>query len=200
MDEALKNAVSDAQYWENRYKQGQDGWDIAGPAPALIDFVLEHINPQQSILIPGAGRAYEAEKLFQLGYTNLWVMDFAPQALRDFSLRFPHFPSHQLLESDFFKHTVQYDCILEQTFFCAINPDWRPEYVQKIHQLLKPKGHFAGLLFNRNFDQSPPFGGNLNEYQALFSQANWKKMSLEPCQKSIAPRLGTELFIHCQCH
>ena len=200
MDERLKQSVAQAQYWQDRYEQGKDGWDIAAAAPALVDFVQKNIQPHQSILIPGAGRAYEAEALYRMGYSNVFVLDFAAQALEDFAQRMPNFPSNQLIQADFFKHNGQYDCILEQTFFCAINPDWRPKYVKKIFQLLKPQGQFAGLLFDRNFDQSPPFGGSREEYQKLFAPMNWKKMSLKPCQNSIAPRLGTELFIHCQCH
>ncbi|HXH19987.1 MAG TPA: hypothetical protein VNJ07_12995 [Chitinophagales bacterium] len=35
-------------------------------------------------------------------------------------------PVVRLIHRDFFKHQGRYDLIIEQTFFCAINPKPRP--------------------------------------------------------------------------
>jgi hypothetical protein len=40
-----------------------------------------------------------------------------------------------------------------------------------MHNLLNDHGILAGLLFNRSFDVSPPFGGSKEEYEKLFSGA-----------------------------
>jgi hypothetical protein len=64
--------------------------------------------------------------------------------------------------------------------------------------LLTPNGKLVGLLFNDvlNADK-PPFGGNREEYQTLFSDTfDIKKM--EPCNNSIKPREGRELFVMMQ--
>ena len=50
-----------------------------------------------------------------------------------------------------------------------------------------------GLLFDRNFEVSPPFGGNKATYEALFSDAFHLK-TLETCTNSVTPRAETELF------
>ena len=61
--------------------------------------------------------------------------------------------------------------------------------------LLKEGGQLAGLLFNRQFPhQGPPFGGDINEYQPLFTEF-FKKVLIEDCENSIAPRMGSEVFI-----
>ena len=97
--------------------------------------------------------------------------------------------------SDFFDLTGKFDLILEQTFFCALDPDVRRNYVIKMHDLLQPKGKLAGLLFGCEFEKAgPPFGGNSDSYHALF-QDLFEIQIMEPCYNSIPPRQGNELFI-----
>lgn len=63
-----------------------------------------------------------------------------------------------------------------------------------MHQLLKPQGKLIGLLFNRSFEVSPPFGGTKAEYEQLFRGAfTWKQ--LETAMRSIPARQGSELFL-----
>ena len=60
--------------------------------------------------------------------------------------------------------------VIEQTFFCAISPVLRKNYVKKTHEILKENGCIIGLLFNKKFDnQGPSFGGFYKEYIELFS-------------------------------
>jgi copper chaperone CopZ len=70
----------------------------------------------------------------------------------------------------------------------------RQQYVAKTHQLLGEKGKLVGLLFNRDFEGGPPFGGNQNEYENLFKEA-FHFNNLSTAQNSVAPRANTELFI-----
>lgn len=186
------------KYWNNRYETNDFGWDIGGVSEPLKTYIEQLDNKNLKILIPGAGNAYEAEFLFNLGFKNVFVLDFAEAPLQNIKKRQPDFPSNQLIQQDFFKHQGQYDLIIEQTFFCAINPSLRPKYVQQMHRLLTPNGKLIGLLFNDvlNADK-PPFGGDSEEYQTLFSDTfDIKKM--EPCYNSIKPREGRELFVMMQ--
>ena len=57
---------------------------------------------------------------------------------------------------------------IEQTFFCAIDPQYRKDYVRQSNKLLKSKGKLVGLLFDFPIEQGPPFGGSISEYKALF--------------------------------
>ena len=95
---------------------------------------------------------------------------------------------------DFFQHYGDYDVIIEQTFFCALHPDMRKSYVEKMHSLLCENRKLVGLLFNKQFEESPPFGGSREEYEKLFSEL-FDIESMEDCATSIEPRLGSELFI-----
>ena len=94
--------------------------------------------------------------------------------------------------------TDQFDLILEQTFFCALDPSKRKDYVKKTSQLLQDSGKLAGVLFGIKFPfQGPPFGGSLEEYLTYFS-SYFKLIKLEPCINSIDARFGNELFIIAQ--
>ena len=63
-----------------------------------------------------------------------------------------------------------------------------------MHSLLKENGILAGLLFNRTFEKSPPFGGSLAEYESLFKAAFIFK-NMATSHDSVAPRAESELFI-----
>jgi copper chaperone CopZ len=145
-------------------------------------------------LIPGGGNSYEAEYLLQQGFTNITVIDIAPTLVEVLQQKFVNHPAVKIILGDFFEHQGQYDWIIEQTFFCALPPTMRPKYVWKMHQLLAPKGKIVGLLFNREFEEGPPFGGNKVEYINLFSGA-FTIQKMEVCPNSVAPRANSELFI-----
>jgi SAM-dependent methyltransferase len=185
----------DKNYWEKRWENKQTGWDTGSITTPLKNYFDQLSNKNISILIPGCGNAYEAEYLFEQKFKYTYIIDIAPQALTSFSTRVPHFPASQLICDDFFNHKGQYDLIVEQTFFCALDPAQREAYIQKMHALLKPTGKLIGLLFNIPMNtEHPPFGGNKNEYEKQFSPYfNFKYFDL--CYNSIKPRANNELFI-----
>jgi SAM-dependent methyltransferase len=184
-----------ASYWEQRYASGQTGWNIGYASPALVEFVhKEFPDKAMRILIPGAGNGHEAEWLFKHGYEQVYILDIAQAPLMELRTRMPLLPESHLIHGDFFEHQGQYDLILEQTFFCALDPTLRPAYVKHMHKLLKPEGHLAGLLFCVPMnDNQPPFGGSVEEYTALFS-SKFHLKSMLPCAHSIPQRLGNEVF------
>ena len=186
----------DANFWEQRYRTAETGWDLGGPSIPLKEYLDQVTNKELRILIPGGGRAYEAEYAHRLGFQNVFVIDLTDAPFTDLLVRCRDFPKEHLIIGDFFTHEGQYDLILEQTFFCAIDPSLRPKYVEHMHRLLAPGGKLAGLLFDDvlNSDR-PPFGGNRAEYLPLF-RSHFPELTLEPCHNSIAPRAGRELWLN----
>lgn len=182
-------------YWSGRYETGQTGWDIGYVSTPLKTYIDQLEDKAIKILIPGAGNSYEAEYLHGLGFTNVFVMDLSEKPLDNLKQRVPDFPDDHLLCQDFFDHEGSYDLILEQTFFCALNPQLRQAYVNKAAELLNPRGKIAGVLFNIPlFDDHPPFGGHKNEYETLF-RTHFDIQIMETAHNSIPPRAGNELFI-----
>ena len=187
--------VIDKNYWEKRWENKETGWDTGTITTPLKEYFDQLINKEIKILIPGCGNAHEAEYLFEQGFKNTYIIDIAPQALDSFSKRVPHFPKENLICDDFFNHQNQYDLIVEQTFFCALDPKQREAYIKKMHTLLNPKGKLIGLLFNIPLNtEHPPFGGDKETYQKQFAPFFYFKY-FETCYNSIKPRENNELFI-----
>tara|TARA_B100001758_G_C18062106_1_gene428702 strand:- start:64 stop:642 length:579 start_codon:yes stop_codon:yes gene_type:complete len=183
-------------YWNSRYANNETGWDIGAPSKPLIHLFKQIKDKNLKILIPGCGNAYEANYLYQKGFRNVFIMDIAKEPLKTFKERNTNFTTEQVIHEDFFKHQGQYDIIVEQTFFCAIHPEMRQDYVKKCHELLKNKGKLIGVLFDREFEGGPPFGGNKNEYLQLF-KTHFPKVEIQHCIHSIKPRAGSEIIITC---
>ena len=186
----------DNQYWNNRYLENEFSWDLGEISDPLKHYFNQLSNKDLKILIPGAGNAHEAEYLFNHGFNNIYVLDFAEEPINLFKKRNPLFNPEHLVCENFFDHKGQYDLIIEQTFFCAINPELRKKYAEHMHNLLKPKGKLVGLLFNDVLNTGhPPFGGNKTEYLTYFEHL-FKLNTFEPSYNSIKPRADRELFIN----
>jgi methyl halide transferase len=186
-------------YWTNRYKIESTGWDLGVPSLPLKTYIDQLTDKSTRILIPGAGNAYEAEYLYELGFKNVFVMDISKIPLDNFKKRNPDFLANQLIETDFFEHQGSYDLILEQTFFCSFEPtqENRKKYGQKMAELLNPNGKLVGLWFDiplvkNNFDKRP-FGGNKTEY-LTYLEPFFDCKTFKTCYNSIKPRENQELF------
>ena len=185
----------DQGFWTERYRQQETGWDIGYVSTPIKEYLDQIKDKSIKVLIPGGGNAYEAEYAWQLGFQNVWVVDISEEPLKNLADRCPDFPKEQLIHQDFFEHNGKYDLIIEQTFFCALNPELREQYAIKMKDLLKPQGKLVGLLFNVPLNQDkPPFGGHKSDYMALFKQY-FKLHRMEEAYNSIPSRQGKELFI-----
>lgn len=183
----------DDKYWQELWEKGDTRWDMGAPSPALTTYCEQLEDKSLRILIPGAGSAYEAEWLWNNGFRNVTILDWSAKALEGVAARLPYFPAEQLICGDFFALEGQFDLILEQTFFCALDVDKRHAYALKMFSLLKPGGTLAGLLFDFPLESGPPFGGSKAEYKELFHRLFEIKI-MERCYNSIQPREGRELF------
>jgi methyl halide transferase len=188
--------ILDKEYWDKRYLEKETGWDIGHVSTPLKEYFDQIDNKDLKILIPGAGNAYEAEYLFNNGFNNVFVLDISPVAIAEFKHRVPGFPWDNIICEDFFNHHDQYELIVEQTFFCALEPHLRASYVKKMSELLIPGDRLVGLLFNTKFEKDgPPFGGSKEEYLKYF-EPYFKIHTFETAYNSIKPREGRELFIN----
>lgn len=185
----------DQNFWNQRWKNQQTGWDIGYASTPIVTFMEKYPNKDARILIPGCGNAYEAAYLLENGFTNLTLIDIAPIAIQNVKEKFKNNPQINIVHGDFFEHKGEYDLLIEQTFFCALEPKLRSDYVRQASSLLADGGEIMGLLFGKEFEnQGPPFGGSIDEYNLLFDKLFVIEI-MEPCYNSIAPREGSELFI-----
>ncbi|MEQ9314112.1 MAG: methyltransferase domain-containing protein [Cytophagales bacterium] len=193
--EELKNKIATEEYWTKRYQADNTGWDIGYVSTPLKAYFDQLKDKKTKILIPGCGNAYEAKYLYMNGFKNVFLLDISEYPLQKFKDKNPDFPEEHLIHADFFDHSNSYDLIIEQTFFCALNPELREGYCKKMQNLMHSDSKLAGVLFNIPlFQDHPPFGGHIDEYKTLFDKY-FRINMLEECRNSIPERMGSELFM-----
>ncbi|AFY70984.1 thiopurine S-methyltransferase [Thalassoporum mexicanum PCC 7367] len=188
--------ILDWQSWENRYQVGTTGWDMGQPAPPLVS-LLEHdssLEPGRAVVL-GCGNGHDALLFAQHGFT-VTGLDFAPSAI-DFAQQ----QAKQLgLEADFLQRDIfnlepelmgQFDYVIEHTFFCAIAPSQRSDYVKAVRSLLKPQGKLIGLFWLHDRPGGPPYGGSIAELSQLMA-SSFEQLSFTPAANSIPKRAGDE--------
>jgi SAM-dependent methyltransferase len=187
----------DDEFWSDQYKNNTIGWDVGGVSRPIKEYVEQLEDKSIAILIPGCGNAYEAEHLLAIGFSNVTLIDISEVLVEELRVKFAKEIGEgrcQLIHGNFFDIMKTYDLVLEQTFFCALDPSLRDAYVKKMAEIVKPGGKLAGLLFDMDKPDGPPFGGRFPEYELLFKPSfNFK--TFEFCHNSIAPRAGNEYFI-----
>lgn len=185
----------DKDFWNNKYLNNEYRWDIGYISTPLKEYFIQITDKNIRILIAGCGNSYEAEYLFNNGFKNVYLLDYSDKALNNFKERIPDFPKENLFCEDFFYHENEYDLIIEQTFFCAIEKSLRENYFQKMNDLLSENGKLVGLLFNDSlYEDHPPFGGNKEEYLTYINPI-FNIKTFDQSENSIKERSGRELFM-----
>lgn len=186
--------------WNERYQNNETPWDLSGPTPEFVRLLDEKILPAKGrVLVPGGGRGHDAILFANRGY-EVDLVDFAPKALEDSLIE----ASRQkavvhAYRQDFFAlpslpyHQAAYDIFLEYTFFCAIDPSLRKDYVSAVHALLARGGVLAGLFFPLATDKpGPPFLVSEAEVRELFSPRF--EVTIEKPKLSVKARAGREFL------
>lgn len=192
-----QDKVLNQTFWDRKYQTQSTAWDLGQVSPPIKSYIDTLKNKNSRILIPGCGNCYEANYLLEKGFTNITLIDIAPTLVKKLKNKYRDNAKITVILGDFFEHVATYDIIIEQTFFCALPPALRTQYVLKMHQLLAEEGKIIGLLFNRAFDGGPPFGGSHKEYEMLFKET-FDILMMVICQNSAKPRDGSELWIELQ--
>ncbi len=169
-------AVSHPAFWEDLYRRRGDGWELGGPAPALVEFVEATPPSRGRVAVPGCGRGHDARYLAGRGYAAIGF-DFADDAIRDArALEAQERSGATFEQRDLFtmgtNHEAEFDGVWEYTCFCAIDPARRAQYVQVIRQILKPGGWFLACFYPiRPGKGGPPFPIARSEVRRLFEPA-----------------------------
>ena len=189
-----------AEFWQQRYEAGDIKWDMGQVSPPIQAYIDQLPTAAKSldIMVAGAGNAYEVSYLHEQGFDRVTVFDIAAAPLNNFANSHLDYPKDHLVCADFFQlspNQYQFDLAIEQTFFCAIEPLRRAEYVRQMHALLRANGKLVGVLFDREFSSmTPPFGGSEAEYRALFAPY-FDIDVMQRCYNSHPARQGSELFV-----
>ena len=180
--------ILDEKFWSKRYQDGMTGWDAGQITTPLKAYIDQLKDKTVKVLIPGCGYGHEVKYLYDSGFRNIFVVDISLEPLERLKTLCPELGEEHFIHDDFFSIEGKYDLIIEQTFFSAIEPVLRPQYVLKMKSLLSKKGKLVGLLLGvpMNSDH-PPFGGSRAEYLELFS-TQFELIVFEESFNSIPPR------------
>lgn len=186
----------DEAYWSGKYKQQLMGWDAGSITTPIKEYIDQLEDKNLRILVPGCGNGHEVQYLHDNDFTNVTVVDISAEPFAGLINKCSNWHEDSFIVNDFFNIIGKYDLIVEQTFFCALDPQMRHNYASKMHDLLAHEGKLVGVLFKVNFaGHNPPFGGNKEEYVEYF-QNRFEFKVFDDCHNSIKPRVGEELFIN----
>jgi cyclopropane fatty-acyl-phospholipid synthase-like methyltransferase len=160
--------------WEGMYQAGETHWDKGEPSPGLVDWLARNKGDfSGTVLVPGCGFGHDVRAWGEAGF-DVTGMDVAPSAVEGAKGKTPAGLSNVRFElGNFFDGPTggrQFDILFEHTFFCAIDPSMRGDYVMRLLEWLKPGGHFLAVHYLLPKDEDgPPFGTDCGEVRERFS-------------------------------
>lgn len=128
------------------------------PSLALFEAVEEAYPVERAlrgvkVLSPGCGTGADAIELARRG-ASVTALDWSPHACARLGERIATLnlqkvrDNVQVVHGDFFASSPEpVDLVCEHTFFCAIDPVRRPDYVQAVVRWLRPGGYLIGNFF-----------------------------------------------------
>jgi methyl halide transferase len=185
--------------WQEAWQQGRTRWDEGESPPALLDLVGSDSLPVGRALVPGAGSGYDVLSLASSQRSVVGV-DVAPLAAERFeSLRrgHPHAEHTRFVVGDFFTldFGTRFDLIFDYTFLCALEPQMRPGWAERMDELLGEDGELVTLIFPVDPTPmnpgSPPHPMSPELVVELLSP-RFESRFLEPVQHSHPGRQGKE--------
>lgn len=162
--------------WEQRYQQGQTGWDRGGISPNLLYWLENKKIKPCRILVPGCGNGHEVLYLAEKGF-DVTAIDIAPTAVANLNKILAENKLHaNVIQADFFNWNPEQtvDAIYEQTSLCALSPDLWVAYEHCLYQWLKPNGKLLAQFMQTGSEEGPPFHCDISTLLDLFSIKRWK--------------------------
>ena len=198
--------MSGPQFWDGLYAEGQDGWDLGEPTPALADWLdaggrFEPSAPRTRarVAVPGAGRGHDARLLARRGY-RVTAFDFADAAVAEARrLAAGEGVDLTVAQRDIFTladdHASAFDGVWEYTCFCAIDPARRDEYARLLHAIVRPGGLLLACFFPlRDGDGGPPFPVTRGEIERVLA-GRFTVLEAGPPPRSAERRHGLEWLV-----
>jgi hypothetical protein len=182
----LSSDSSKPEFWDTRYRDGVTPWDAGGVPARLVTWADTTKSPLR-ILIPGAGRAYEARFLAERGHDVL-AIDFSAAAVQA--------AGGHVRQADFFAlEEGAFDLVYERTFLCALPRRRWPDWGRRMAELVRPGGELAGFFFLDDNERGPPFGISPEGLKQLLGAAfELRENQAVPAAESLPVFQGKEIW------
>jgi SAM-dependent methyltransferase len=172
-----QSPVEKIEPWRERWLIGRTGWD-QGQAHGEMGRLLEHASLEgrlptgARIFSAGCGRAHNEAWLAGHGY-SVDAVDAVPEAIEGARALYSELHSLHLEVADVFATaapTQPYAAVFDRAMLCALQPQHRAAYVQKISEKLEEGGLVMAILFRlTRSPDGPPFSVNEDEARELFA-------------------------------
>lgn len=187
--------IDKAEYWEEKYQSESVGWNLNSATPAFLDILDDKLFSQKGkMLVLGSGYGFDSVIAAQNGF-DVTAIDISSTAiLNSQKLAEKENVKINFIINDLFllDENIKYDIIYDYVMYCAINPERRKEYAEKITKLLTDNGLFVAIFFPvENKTGGPPFGVEMNEVENIFGK-NLELILSTTEINSIKPRAGRE--------
>lgn len=183
--------------WEKSWEQGVTPWDLGQPTPIILHLHQTGALPKGRALVPGCGTGYDVVAIAcpERHVVGLDISDIAIKKAVELSSSLPNSSYFTFLKEDFFTWSPSelFDLIFDYTFFCAIEPDMRLAWAQRIHDILKPGGELITLMFPiSDHAGGPPFKVSISDYEEVLHPMGFRAVSIVDNELAIGPRKGRE--------
>jgi len=130
--------------WEQLWKEGTSPWDAQGVNPVVAQLVKENQIREGRVLVPGCGSGYDVVAMASPNrrVVGLDISETALQIAKAHASKCSSSEFVQFLNADFFTYNPpqKFDAIFDYTFFCAFPPSVRPQWAEKMAELLALDG------------------------------------------------------------
>lgn len=193
------NTVNSPSFWDEIYQTGQTGWDLGHPTPVFERLLNEGRLQPGKMLVICAGRGHDARLFARHGF-EVTAIDFSKAAVNaQHRLADPDAPV-AIRQMDLFDPPPdwvnRYDYVLEYTCYCAIDPQRREEYADRVAQLLKHGGVLIALAFPvGSHEGGPPYAVAPQGYIRRFRSRGFQLIHQETPPDSVPQRRGAEELV-----
>ncbi|KAK2641608.1 hypothetical protein Ddye_023371 [Dipteronia dyeriana] len=183
--------------WEKCWELGLTPWDLGQATPIIVHLHQSGALPNGRALVPGCGTGYDVVAMAspERHIVGLEISDIAIKKAKEFSSSIPNANYVTFLKADFFtwRPTELFDLIFDYTFFCAIEPDMRLAWAQKIRDILKPNGELITLMFPiSDHIGGPPYKVSVSDYKEVLHPMGFQAISIVDNELAVGPRRGRE--------
>ncbi|KAI9089447.1 S-adenosylmethionine: halide ion methyltransferase [Phlyctochytrium arcticum] len=164
--------------WSRAWEASITPWDHGKAAPAFTDLIKSNEVPELSkgrALVPGCGSGYDVLLLagtegrdVAIGLDVSAAAKTVAEKLRDEHKISPS--KAQFVTSDFFAYNPSqpFDVIYDHTFLCALTPDLRAQWAEKMASLCVPGGHLVAYMYPlSDHEGGPPYALSEQIYRDL---------------------------------
>ncbi|KAJ0092926.1 hypothetical protein Patl1_26049 [Pistacia atlantica] len=187
--------------WEKCWEEGATPWDLGKPTPVIVHLRQLGALPKGRALVPGCGTGYDLVAMAspERHVVGLEISDIAINKAKELFSSLPSANYITVLKADFFTWcpTELFDLIFDYTFFCAIEPEMRSAWAQKISDFLKLDGELITLMFPiSDHVGGPPYKVSVSDYEEVLYPIGFQATSIVDNELAVGPRRVCENIIY----